>query len=85
MTYSSQTRALGVSTLGLLIYNPRALRVFGPGTMLVALGDAVMTRDGPLQEHMHHVIGVIGISLLSIASWFDTKLDPVDATDYRRL
>ena len=23
MTYSSQTRALGVSTLGLLIYNPR--------------------------------------------------------------
>ena len=37
------------------------------------------------KEHMHHVIGVIGISLLSIASWFDTKLDPVDGTDYRKL
>ena len=27
MTYSSQTRALGVSTLGLLIYNPREKNV----------------------------------------------------------
>jgi len=57
MAYSSLTRALGVSTLGLLIYNPRALRVFGPGTMLVALGDAVtyLQRTGGslLLKHMH--------------------------------
>eukprot|EP00435_Cladocopium_sp_Y103_P029364 s980_g7.t1 len=76
--------SLGLATLALFVFHPSSLRVFAPSAMLVAMGDAVMTMDGPLPAPYQHVFGSCGILVLSIASWLDRQLDADGSSGYQK-
>ncbi|CAJ1447785.1 unnamed protein product [Effrenium voratum] len=63
--------SLGVSTLALFFYQPAALKIFAPCTLLVAAGDAAITWGGPFPAPWTHLVGVSGIAALSAAAWLD--------------
>mmetsp|Transcript_38945 Transcript_38945/g.72430 ORF Transcript_38945/g.72430 Transcript_38945/m.72430 type:complete len:145 (-) Transcript_38945:327-761(-) len=75
--------SLGIGTLALFIYQPSALRVFAPATLLVAACDAAMTLSGPFPAPFNHLIGVVGIGILSLAAWMDPLLTEGDG--YKKL
>ncbi|CAE7860709.1 Cdc16, partial [Symbiodinium microadriaticum] len=75
---------LGVGTLALFFFQPSALRVFAPATLVVAASDAALTIGGPFPAPFNHLMGVVGIGILSVAAWFDPTLT-TEGEGYKRI
>ncbi|CAE7904675.1 unnamed protein product, partial [Symbiodinium sp. KB8] len=73
-----------VGTLALFFFQPSALRVFAPATLVVAASDAALTIGGPFPAPFNHLMGVVGIGILSVAAWFDPTLT-TEGEGYKRI
>ena len=70
---------LGIATLALQIFEPRALRVFAPAIMIVPAADAALTlaRGGSAADAAIHALGTVAIGILSICAWLDPALGDI--------
>lgn len=66
---------LGLATLGLYLYEPRAIRIFVPAITCIPAGDALLAlQHGTATGAAAHVFGIVALSILSASAWLDPSL-----------
>jgi len=68
---------LGLATLALQLFEPRALRYYVPAILCVPIGDAVLTisQGGTALDAATHGLGTIAVAILAACAWLDQTLD----------